>query len=248
MPTTHPIEAIVVVVPARDEEELLAASLGALEIAAMAARAAGIEVQIVVVLDACRDASADIAAAADVMVIEIDECSAAAGRNAGVDAALELFADVPPERIWTAHTDADSIVPPHWLTHQLSLARRGAVAVAGTVRPDFSDLTPEQTDAWWAAHTPGVADGRAHGANLGVRADALRDAGGFPRADREDIALVDALRGSGAEVVASDAAWVRTSGRAARQAGRGYAERLRDDLLRAAADGIRRVAHPISMI
>ena len=230
------VDAIGVVIPAHDEEELLGACLDAMEVAVLAARAAGARVEVVVVLDACTDGSAAIAAAHDVTVIEVSARRVGAARAAGVRKALELLdaggsSGREHQRVWTAHTDADSTVPPHWLTHQLALARGGADVMIGTVRPDFRDLTREQVDAWWLSHVPGVANGHVHGANLGVRASTLLAAGGFPPlAAHEDVALVDMLRRAGARLAASDAAWVSTSGRHVSRAPEGYARYLRDEL------------------
>lgn len=230
------IDALVVVVPAHNEEELLASCLASLEIATLAARGVVERIEVVVVLDACTDGSGEIARAAGVRVVETDARSVGVARAAGVAAGLGELVDVGHRHVWTAHTDADSSVPPHWLTHQLALARRGAHAVVGTVRPNFDDLSPEQTEAWWATHTPGTANGHVHGANLGLRADVLLRAGGFPGIPaHEDVRLMDRVRSAGARVVASDAAWVRTSGRAQGRAPEGYARYLREDLTAAVA-------------
>lgn len=236
------IEAIGVVVPAHDEEELLGACLAALARAAEMARPLVREVRTWVVLDACRDRSEEIARAAGVDIVRIDACTVGRARAAGVEALTAAFADVPPARLWIANTDADSTVPPHWLTDQLRLADAGADVVIGTVRPDFRDLSAEQSAAWWATHTPGVANGHVHGANLGIRASALLTAGGYaPLAEHEDVDLVERMRRAGAVCAASDAAWVQTSGRAFGRTDGGYARYLREDLIalaqRTAASG-----------
>ena len=229
---SHPTRAVAVVVPAHDEEALLGACLASIARAVDAARAVVPRIGVWVVLDACTDGSAGIARAAGVEVITVDARSVGTARAAGVRAALAAFDDVPARAIWTAHTDADSVVPPNWLTHQLHLARRGSDVVVGTVRPDFRDLDAEQIEAWWATHTPGVANGHVHGANLGLRASALLDAGGFADADvHEDVWLVDEIRSRGGRLVATDAAWVRTSGRPVGRAPGGYSRYLREDLV-----------------
>ncbi|MGB4780081.1 glycosyltransferase [Microbacterium sp.] len=226
------IRAIGVVVPAHDERELLPACLEALARATRAARALVAEVRVWVVLDACRDDSERIASARGVDVLSIDARNVGRARGTGVAALTAAFAGTPPERVWIANTDADSVVPPHWLTHQLRLADAGADLVVGTVRPDFRDLSPEQCEAWWAMYTPGVANGHVHGANLGIRASTLLAAGGFaPLPEHEDVDLVERARATGAIVRASDAAWVRTSGRASGRTAGGYARYLREDLL-----------------
>ncbi|MCT9821400.1 glycosyltransferase [Microbacterium sp. W1N] len=226
------ISAVAVVIPAHDEEELLGACLASVAVAALAPRRRGIPVHVWVALDACTDGSARIAAAAGAHLVELDARNVGVARQAGVTAALDAVGDVAPSQVWLAHTDADSVVPANWLTDQLRHARRGAGVVVGTVRPDFRDLSPAQHDAWWQTHTPGVANGHVHGANLGMRADVHLAAGGFAAAAvHEDVMLVAAARAAGARVSASDAAWVRTSGRQAGRAPDGYARYLREDLI-----------------
>ena len=226
------MRAVAVVVPAHDEEELLGGCLDAIEEAVDAARSVVPRIGVWVVLDACTDASAEVARAADVDLISIDAHSVGTARAVGVRAALDRFDDVGRRAVWTAHTDADSDGPPNWLTHQLHLARQGADVVVGTVRPDFRDLDAKQTEAWWATHTPGVANGHVHGANLGIRASALLAAGGFTDAAvHEDVWLVDEIRSRGGRLVATDAAWVRTSGRPIGRAPGGYSPYPRGGLL-----------------
>ncbi|MFB7892426.1 glycosyltransferase [Microbacterium sp. NPDC056044] len=225
-------QALAVVVPAHDEEELLGACLESIATAVDEARSVVPRIGVWVVLDACTDASAAIASAAGMQVLTVIEQSVGSARAAGMRAALERFAAVSSRKLWTAHTDADSVVPKNWLTHQLDLAERGADVVVGTVRPDFRDLDAEQTAAWWATHTPGVANGHVHGANLGIRASALLAAGGFTDAAvHEDVWLVDEIRARGGHLVATDAAWVRTSGRPIGRAPGGYSRYLREDLV-----------------
>ncbi|SBS72065.1 glycosyltransferase family 2 protein [uncultured Microbacterium sp.] len=238
---TRRIDAVAVVIPAHDEEELLGACLDSVAVAVLAAQAVVERVDVHVVLDACTDGSARIAAAAGVPVTAIDARAVGVARAAGIAQALAALPDHDLRRIWTAHTDADSVVPPNWITHQLVHARRGADLVIGTVRPDFADLSPEQTAAWWATHTPGVANGHVHGANLGIRASALIGVGGFPPAPaHEDVRVAELIRQAGGRVVATDAAWVSTSGRREGRAPEGYARYLQEGLL----DRARRIGAP----
>lgn len=69
------IRAVTVVIPARDEEELVGRCLASVEVAASRARAAGVRVRVILVADDCRDHTAEVARAAGVEVIE-----SAAGR------------------------------------------------------------------------------------------------------------------------------------------------------------------------
>lgn len=228
------IRAVAVVVPAHDEEELLGACLASVGAAVAHLRGShpGVTCAVRVVLDACRDASAQIAEAAGVGIVRIDARNVGLARTAGLVAARRTLAGPRAEAVWTAHTDADSVVPVHWLTHQVESADAGADVVVGTVRPDFRDLDAIRTAAWWARYSPEAALGAVHGANLGVRASTLDAAGGFPPLpEHEDARLVEAARAAGARIVATDGAWVRTSGRQQGRTPGGYARYLREDLV-----------------
>lgn len=229
--------AVAVVVPARDEESLIAACLEAIQTSAEAAtealgRAAP-PVTIVVVADGCVDSTATIAGGFDgVHVVTVTVSNVGAARAAGIRHALTV-ANLPPESVWIANTDADSLVPVEWITHQLHLAGRATGMMVGTVRPDFGDLSPAQIDAWTARHTPGRANGHVHGANLGLRADLYLAAGGFAELpEHEDVHLARRVRELGALVVASDQCEVLTSGRAIGRTPGGYARYLSMELHR----------------
>lgn len=234
------IRAVAVVIPARDEEELVGRCLASVEAAAERARADGIHVRVILVADDCRDGTAGIARAAGVEVIETADGRVGAARARGVDAALAA-AGGSADELWIACTDADSEVPPAWITSQLELADAGADVVVGTVRPELADLSPEQVAAWRATRVPGQANGHVHGANLGIRGDAYLAAGGFPAvAEHEDVDLVARLRARGASVAASAAGEVLTSSRREGRTPGGYAGYLHVSLLeraRAAGSG-----------
>ena len=225
---------VAVVVPVRDEELLLGRCLTSVAAArAVLLARGGCTLDVVVVLDACRDASAQVAARHDdVHVVTLDAGDVGAARAAGVRAALARTS-ADPASTWLTCTDADSAVGADWLVEHVDLADAGADVVVGTVHPDPADLTAAQWHAWRATHEPGRPNGHVHGANLGVRASAYLRAGGFtPAAEHEDVDLVARLRGTGARVVASDAVDVRTSGRPVGRTPGGYAGHLRATLLR----------------
>jgi glycosyltransferase involved in cell wall biosynthesis len=231
------IDAVVVAIPAHDEQDLIGASLRSVLAAVEVVRPLVRGLAVCVALDRCTDASAEIARALGVPTVTLRAGAAGAARRAAVAHALARIAErdatLAPRRIWTAHTDADSVVPEHWLAHQLDLAAAGAEVVVGTVEPRFADLHDEQLRAWHATHAPIVANGAVHGANLGIRADTLRRAGGFPAiAVHEDVRLVERAREQGARIVPSDGARVLTSGRSFGRAPDGYARYLREDMLR----------------
>jgi glycosyltransferase involved in cell wall biosynthesis len=230
-----PIRAVAVVIPARDEEALVRRCLASVEVAAGRARALGVRVRVILVADDCRDRTADIARAAAVEVVETAAGRVGAARILGVDLALADRAGADDE-LWIACTDADSVVPPAWLTGQLELADAGADVVVGTVRPELHDLSAAQVAAWRMTRVPGAANGHVHGANLGVRADAYLRAGGFAAVEEhEDVELVARLRALGVTVAASAAGEVLTSGRRDGRTPGGYAGYLHVSLLERAA-------------
>lgn len=208
-----------VIVPAHNEEALLAPCLAALLQAARHVDLAGEAVRPIVVLDDCDDFSGAIARAYGVETLTLKARNVGIARAAGADL---LLADGAR---WLAFTDADSRVSPGWLVAQLSL---DADAVCGSIAVDD-----------WRAHPLSVreyfrktyvdADGHRHihGANLGVSADAYRRAGGFPPLTcSEDVALVDRLIATGAHIAWSAAPRVITSGRSASRARGGFGDTL----------------------
>jgi glycosyltransferase involved in cell wall biosynthesis len=221
------IEAVGLVVPAHDEEDLLPGCLTALR------RAAGQDgprlVHTVVVADACRDRTAQQARAAGAEVIEIQARRVGSARAAGFTAALRLARGTDPGRVWLATTDADTLVPPHWLARQIGYAEAGWDAVLGTVTvSDWSGHPGQVPDAFATryAHDTG-SHPHVHGANLGVRASAYLAAGGFPALRTgEDHALVAALEAAGRPILRSTDITVETSARRQPRAPHGFGHLL----------------------
>jgi hypothetical protein len=126
-----------------------------------------------------------------------------------------------------ASTDADSVVPRHWLTSHLDWATDGLGLVVGTVRPRPGDLTPAALSAWHQRHTTADGHDHVHGANLGFTLDAYRAVGGFPLLPtHEDVGLVTAMREAGVPSLATGAVPVVTSGRRTGRAPDGFAHYL----------------------
>jgi glycosyltransferase involved in cell wall biosynthesis len=230
------IDAVAVVIPARNEQELVSRALHAVRRAAREAQAQlgahAPRIGILLVADDCHDATA--ALAREVVGVEVLEISAGAvgvARATGIDVALSALLrinEIAAEHVWIANTDADSVVPPNWITDQLAIASAGADVMVGTVRPDFADLTPEQISHWTATHIPGQPNGHVHGANLGVRASMYLAAGGFHnQRDHDDVDLVIRLEQAGARLQAADSSDVLTSGRLDGRTPGGYAGYLR---------------------
>ncbi|MFD4628415.1 glycosyltransferase [Streptomyces sp. NPDC058284] len=224
--------ALAVVVPAHNEEHRITACLRSLHRAA--ARAAPLPVLIVVVADACTDATAALAAE-EAEVVEIDRHNVGAARAIGTDVALELLADAGPD-VWLAMTDADTTVPECWLTDQVAWARRGYDAVLGTIRlaPNPSgSLVVARHDADYFRSRPraGMAatweHPHVHGANMGLSAPAYRRAGGFAALPTgEDRDLVRRLAASGHRLARTDRHPVHTAARLRGRAPGGLADLL----------------------
>ena len=218
-----------VVVPAHDEAELLPSCLASVRRAAQALRAAhpDVVVRVTVVVDACGDATPDLARAGGADVVEVDARCVGVAREAGVARAQALAAGVAPAAVWLAHTDADSRVPAHWLLAQLALARLGSAMVVGSVRPGRDDLPASSWRSWHERHALREGHAHVHGANLGLTLEAHRRVGGFPALPlHEDVLLVAAVRRAGFRWTATDATRVTTSGRRHGRAPGGFAAYL----------------------
>ncbi len=234
-----PVTGVAVVVPARDEERLLP---GCLDSVAAAAARVPVPVTVVVALDRCEDATAEVVAARPgVLAVRCRAGLVGAARAVGVAAALGRLG-VQPSGTWLACTDADSRVPRDWLTHQLRLADDGVDLVLGTVELDGGQVASTSVARWHREYSRLVSEqgthGHVHGANLGVRASTYLAAGGFAAvAAHEDALLARAVsRLAGASVVPTVAIPVATSDRLLGRAPDGVAADLR--LIDAGSDAL----------
>lgn len=237
-----PIRRVAVVVPARDEEELLPSCLDALRRAGarlLRPRAtqvrslpgpgglgvpAGLDVRVVIVADRCTDATESIALASGATVVRSAHGRVGAARHQGILAALaDAEADgITAAQTWIAGTDADSIVPRTWLIRQVALADEGYDVLVGTVTP--THLHPELLGAWQARHALVEGHPHVHGANLSFRGSAYLELGGFAAvAVHEDAGLVARLQESELRWRATDTLRVATSGRLSSRVEHGFA-------------------------
>jgi glycosyltransferase involved in cell wall biosynthesis len=214
-----------VLIPAHNEELLIGRCLTSVRLAA--GGLAGIRTHVTVMLDTCTDRTADrVRQFPEVDAVEVRLGSVGGARAAAIERIRELHRGRDPRSVWVASTDADSQVPPHWLTRQLDLARGGAELVLGTVRPDPADLDPVTHSLWHLEHR-GLRD-RVHGANLGFTFDACLRVGGYPAVElHEDVLLMRAMRATGIRVVCTDTTEVVTSGRRLGRVSNGFAGYLR---------------------
>jgi glycosyltransferase involved in cell wall biosynthesis len=223
------MNAVGVVIPARNEQELLPASLHSLAEAVGRIEAPA---RIVVALDRCTDRSAAIvaefrAAGLPVRSVSVPRPGVGAARAAGVRA---LLASLGVDGIWLASTDADSVVPPDWLARQLAHVRLGAEVVVGTVRvTDWSAQPVVVRERFVAAYRPELGHRHRHGANLGCTARQYLAAGGFAElACDEDVDLICRLEAAGSAMVWAADLPVTTSARRTGRARGGFADYLAD--------------------
>lgn len=220
-----------VLIPARDEEELLPRCLRSVR-AACKVLPASVTVDLVVVVDSSSDRTLEIAQKM-VRGMGVVACAdlGVAGQARGLAAALALDRyKGDRSRCWLANTDADCIVPKQWLASQIALAAADVEAVAGTVAVDtfrehdaivearFRETYLIRQDGWHS---------HVHAANLGVRADAYLRAGGWhDLATGEDHDLWRRLEAIGARRLSTSRIEVLTSGRRVGRAPHGFAEAL----------------------
>ncbi len=235
-----------VVVPARDEAELIGACLDALAGQIGVAPAA---YEVVLVLDGCADDTEQRAAEAGARhpqlrlgTITTRGAGAGAARKAGMDvAAARLMAVGRPDGL-VCSTDADSRVAPDWLAAQLRAAAAGARAIGGRVElddggrralpPGVVELRERQAGARHAAVLAGPDGAHSEhwqfsGGSLALTAATYERVGGLePRAALEDEALERALLRHGVPIARPRAVRVTTSARLDGRAPRGLARDL----------------------
>jgi Glycosyl transferase family 2 len=208
-----------IAIPAHNEATSLAACLDSVLLAARHPALDGEQTDVIVVLDACTDASIQIAASRGVRTVSVN------ARNVGVARALGARCLLGAGARWLAFTDADSRVAPDWLVAQLALR---ADAVCGCIEvDDWTGRTEEVRRRFLEGYTHADGHRHIHGANLGVSSHAYRRCGGFqPVKVSEDVALVDALLQCEANIVWSSAPRVTTSARADARARGGFGDTL----------------------
>jgi hypothetical protein len=231
-------KAIGVVLPVHDEEDLLGDALDAIDDAFSHIEATAIECRTVVVLDACRDASAAISRRwvralarrggrhRAVATRSRGAAGVGSARRAGASALLRAWSRIDPGNIWLATTDADSRVPREWLAAQVAAHEAGADLWAGRVDVDeWSQYRPATSLRWQDSYDREVAP--VHGASLGFNAQMYLKVGGFTAvATGEDQALFRAILEQGGSLWEDPAVRVITSGRRVARAPMGFAAAL----------------------
>ena len=232
---THAPWHIGILIPARNEEELLPRCLRSV-LAAQALLPAFVTCDIVVAVDCSIDQTRQIArrmlqGRGAVVCTQVGAVGQA--RALAAQAALARYRETsshPWARCWLANTDADCCVPETWLSDQIALAAENVEAVAGTVDVDtFEEHDAQVADRFRETYllSPDGSHGHVHGANLGVRADAYLRAGGWGTlATAEDHDLWSRLTAVTTQRRSPSRLRVLTSGRRVGRAPRGFAEAL----------------------
>ena len=229
------VRQVTVVVPARNEELLIGRCLDGLDRARrrLQRRRPDVAVEVVVVLDACTDGTADVVARhGGVTVLTVGAARVGAARHAGIRHVLERSGTDLQRRVddgahWVTNTDADSVVPSSWLVDQLVLAEAGHDVVVGVVEPEPTELAADVLARWRGRHRLVEGHGHVHGANLAFRVSTYLAGGGFePLPVHEDVRLVDRMRVGGARIAATARLRVRTSARTTGRAPQGFAAYL----------------------
>lgn len=217
-----------VVIPAHNEVNELPRSLRAVVTAAVCVPVTALTV---VVLDSCSDASESLAGGfgPDVHFVSVDAGNVGAARAAGFTFANSLCQVVDPARTWFATTDADTRVDPDWLVRQLEA---DADMVLGVVRVnDWRQHSAAAIKRYLRAYgrsSRGGGHDHVHGANMGFRADAYWELGGFRALPSgEDVELVQRFEAGGYYICRDPDLSVVTSARHTGRAPRGFAHHLR---------------------
>jgi glucosyl-3-phosphoglycerate synthase len=212
LPPPDPTLKACVVVPARNEEDLIATSLRAL---ATQIKVEPHKYEVLLVLDGCTDATreraTEVANAHPRLKLHFlhgPGQGSGHARRTGMEAACERLSGLERPEGLIACTDADTVVARDWLSAQLTAVGRGARAIGGRIELIEGSL-PRALLRWHAErgrkrHQRILSDpdrlGAAEhwqfsGASLALTAETYARVGGLePRATLEDEGLEELLR------------------------------------------------------
>jgi glycosyltransferase involved in cell wall biosynthesis len=222
---------IAIVIPARDEQELLPRCLRSVQKARLMLPS-HVTSDLIVVTDQSTDDTFSIAqeiVQETGKVIEIEVGCVGAARALGVQYALERYVG-SRKHCWLANTDADCEVPASWLLSQVEYAKSGVAAVAGIIDVDsfveHESFVSERFRLSYLINDDGTHP-HVHGANFGVRADAYLQAGGWQDlSTAEDHDLWQRLQTGLHQRISDASLCVLTSGRRIGRAPLGFADAL----------------------
>jgi glycosyltransferase involved in cell wall biosynthesis len=224
------ISRVGVVIPAHDEQDVIGACLTSVLRACRYLTGGGVLVEVVVVLDRCQDATAELVAGFDahpfpVRSICSDRPGVGRARATGVQSLIDRHG---AHGLWICTTDADSTVPADWIARQLRHAAAGADAIAGTVEVvDWAAQPARVMHRYRASYRSEPGHRHVHGANLSFTAATYLDSGGFADVlQDEDVGLLRRIGLLGRTVVAAADLPVITSARSLARAPGGFASYL----------------------
>jgi glycosyltransferase involved in cell wall biosynthesis len=222
---------IAVLIPARDEEDLLPRCLKSVA-EARKLLPWWVTSDVIVVSDRSSDRTLQIAMSMlGEQGVALNVNFGCVGTSRQEAAKLALERSFRPVRwCWLANTDADCEVPTRWLVDQLHHAEAGAAAIAGIVSVDtFWEHQPHVAMLFretYSIHSDGTHP-HVHGANMGVRADAYLEVGGWAMLETaEDHDLWNRIGLSGHKRISNASLRVVTSGRRKGRAPSGFASAL----------------------
>lgn len=230
---------VIAVIPARNEEATIIASLQSIATAIEHCGPHIAEAVIVTVADNCTDATESLvqsfaSSRSDSVLVQTAQGRVGTARAIGVGAGVARLNDAQPWSTWICNTDADTMVPRDWISRQLHYADRGAQALAGVVDVvDFDGQSPVVENRFRSSYTDllpndGSDHPHVHGANMGIRLDAYRAVGGWaPLGLSEDHEIWNRMRARGVTMAAPVELRVITSGRAVSRCAGGFADSLR---------------------
>lgn len=227
----------IVVVPARNEEDRIAACIDAL--AAQTITATGFEV--ILVADACEDRTEAVARAraagcgVSLTVLHGPGAGTGPARRLGMDAAAERLEALGLPDGLIATTDADTTPASDWLERQLAHLDGGAEAIGGMIELDLRDAERlpvevrrrRRADAERRLKAvrqfdPAAAHHHFAGASLGIKAQTYRRVGGIePSPALEDEFFAERLQRHRVRLVRPADVRVRTAARTQGRAQRG---------------------------
>ena len=239
-----------VVVPARDEQDLIIPCLRAL---ATQTDVSPENYEVLLVLDRCTDETeararevAEAHPGLRLYPLEGPGAGSGVARRVGMEAACERLMDARGPDGLICSTDADTVVAPDWLASQLRAVETGARAIGGRIDLADTGTLPPGVLHWHAETSrlryerllsdPGLAGKAEHwqfsGASLALTAGTYRQVGGLdPLESLEDEHLEQVLREHAIPIERLLSVRVKTSPRLKGRASRG----LSRDLARVAA-------------
>jgi glucosyl-3-phosphoglycerate synthase len=245
LPPPNPALRICVVVPARNEEELIGSCLRAL------AEQEGVpceEYEVLLVLDRCTDGTEalarDVAASyPSLRLYCLDGPGKGSGhaRRVGMEVACDRLHAVGRPHALISSTDADTIVAPDWISAQLAANERGARAIGGRIELADDGTVPKALIEWHLIRgdsryrkllsEPEPSRRTEHwqfsGASMAVTAAVYRKIGGLePRDALEDEQLERVLHRHGVPIERLLSVRVATSARFVGRASQGLAHDL----------------------